>query len=116
MIDLFSADTPLGQYAKIYCLTTLFLYRHKFHFFEDRLSTLPLMTSAFTIISYLMQLAIFMIMSKPFALSWEWAFQDLALLPLQMALYSLLFFTFPLFLLRHLKRRYLLFRLARRKL
>lgn len=115
MIDLFSAETRLGTYAINYCLTTLCFYRYKFHFFEDRFSTLPTMTFGFTCLSTLIQVLIFYIMGKSFSLSWEWVISDFFIIPFQMVLYTLLAFTLPSFIVVYLKRRYFLFRLKKRR-
>ena len=116
IIDLFSADTRLGNYAMNYCIVTFSLYRYRFHFFEDRLSTLPAVTFCFTGLSTLIQIVIFYIISRPFALSWHWLFYDLLWVSLQTALYAILAFTIPSFILIDLKRRVMLFRLSRRRL
>ena len=113
IIDLFSYETRLGIYAINYCLTTFCLYRYKFHFFEDRLSTLPVMTFGFTNLSFLIQIGLFFITGKAFSLSLEWVINDLLLIPLQTATYAVLAFIFPFSLLSLLKRRYFLFRLKR---
>ncbi len=115
VVDLFSAETRLGIYAMNYCATTLFIYRYQFHFFEDRLSTLPTMSFIFTGLSTLIQVSIFYVISKPFSLSWEWLITDLLLIPLQVAFYSILAFTIPFMIMKSLKRRYVLFRLNRRR-
>lgn len=115
VVDLFSAETRLGICAMNYCATTLFLYRYQFHFFEDRLSTLPTISFSFTLLSTLIQIGIFTVISKPFSLSWEWLFTDLLIIPLQVALYSVLAFTLPFMIMNAIKRRYLLFRLNRRR-
>lgn len=115
IVDLFSADTRLGNYAMNYCLVTVCIYRYRFHFFEDRLSTLPAMTFCFSCLSAFIQIAIFYIISRPFALSWSWLFNDFLFIPLQTSLYAILAFSFPSFLLIYLKRRYLLFRIAKRR-
>jgi len=115
IIDLFSYETRLGTYAINYCLTTLCLYPYKFHFFEDRLSTLPIMSFGFTCLSTLIQIGLFYITGKSFSLSWEWALHDLLLIPLQVAIYALLAFSLSSFTISYLKRSYLLFKLNRRR-
>jgi hypothetical protein len=114
VIDLFSAETRLGTYAMNHCLTTLCLYRYKFYFFEDRLSTLPAMTFGFSCLSMLIQFLILYLLHPFFSLSWKWIVNDLLLLPLEVAFYAFLAFTLPTLFLSDLKRRYLLFRWARR--
>lgn len=115
IVDLFSAETRLGNYAMNYCLATFCLYRYRFHFFEDRLSTLPTMVFCFTCLSSLIQIAIFYTTSRPFALSLNWLFSDLMIIPIQTSLYAVLAFTFPSTLIIYFKRRYFLFRLFRRR-
>lgn len=114
IVDLFCADTRLGNYAMNYCLATFCLYRYRFHFFEDRLSTLPTMTFGFTCLSAFIQIAIFYVINRPFAISWSWLFSDFLFIPLQTSLYAILAFNLPSLLLIYLKRRYLLFRISRR--
>lgn len=115
IVDLFSAETVLGNYALNYCLTTFCLYRYRFHFFEDRFSTLPTMTFFFSSLSTLIQVIIFSIIGRPFSLTGSWVFQDLLLVSLQGALFAIVAFTIPFLIISYLKRRYLLFRLTRRK-
>jgi rod shape-determining protein MreD len=114
IIDLFSSETRLGTYALNYCLTTLCLYNTKFHFFEDRPSTIPLMSFGFTILSTLIQVGLFYFIAKPIFLSWVWAFNDLLVIPFQVAIYATLAFVAPTSIFSRMKRRYLLFKLKRR--
>lgn len=95
VMDLFSTHTPLGIYALIYSLTTAYLYRYQFHFFEDRLSTLPVMTFCFACLSTLIQIFLFSIMGHAISLSWNWFKHDVLWMPLQDALYAILAFTIP---------------------
>lgn len=115
IVDLFSAETRLGNYALNYCLTTFCLYRYRFYFFEDRFSTLPTMTFFFSCFSTLIQVLIFSIISRPFSLTGSWLFQDLLLVSFQGAIYTIFAFTIPSLIISFLKRRYFLFRLAKRK-
>jgi rod shape-determining protein MreD len=94
VVDLFSSQLQIGTFALIYCLTVAYLHHFKKHFFEDHKTTLPLMTFAFAICSTLLQFGIFYVMGKPFALSWIWMKNDLFWMPLQDALYGVLFFSF----------------------
>ncbi len=106
-VDLLAFQTTLGTYALIYCLTTLFLYRSRLHFFEQRLSTLPIMTFSFAFLCALIQLLLYYGMGKKMHLSgggfgdlsgnllWEWIMSDLVQMPLCDALYALLAFSGP---------------------
>ncbi len=113
VIDLFSSETRLGNYAINYCLTIFCLYRYRFLFFEDGFSTLPLMSFIFTCLSMLIQIGIFYLIGKPFTFSGEWLISDLIVLPMQMAIYAILAFSLPAWMLTLMKRRYRLFRLTK---
>jgi rod shape-determining protein MreD len=115
IIDLLSSQTLLGTYAINYCLTTLCLYRYRFYFFEDRLSTLPIMTFSFVCVSTVIHAIIFYIIGKPFVPSWEWVGSDLVMNPLQNALYAGLAFTLPPVIISHVKRSLSLFLLFKRR-
>ncbi len=103
-IDLFSSYTPLGNYSLNYCLTTLCLYRYRFYLFEDRFSTLPILTFCFASLSFLIQIGIFSVTGKASALSWKAMGEHLLWLPFQDALYAISFFTLPHWGLASLKR------------
>ena len=94
-IDLFSSQTPLGTYAFNYCLTAFLLYRYKDHFFQDALSTLPVMTLFFTCCSNLIQGFLLYALGLPFHFSWEWVNSDLFFVPLLTALYAIIAFKLP---------------------
>lgn len=115
IIDLLSTQTRLGIYATIYCLVTIFLYRYKFYFFEDRLSTLPVMTFGFTCLSTLIQTALFYAIGQPFFLSWEWMITDLIFIPLQNAFYAGFAFILPPWVLSSLRKPSSSFRRSKRK-
>ena len=99
ILDLLAANTRFGLYAFNTCLTTWILYRQKRNFFEDSLSTIPLMTLFFSITSTLLQVVLLYTLDRGIAISWMWAVTDLLVLPLADAAYALLFFTLPLALL-----------------
>lgn len=104
-IDLFSFYTPLGNYSLNYCLTTLCLYRYRLYLFEDRFSTLPLLTFFFASLSFFIQIGIFTITGKAFTLSWEAMGDNLIWMPLQDVLYAIFAFTLPHWGLVFLKRQ-----------
>ena len=112
IIDLFSSSTHLGFFALNYCLTTLFLSRYTSYFFEDRLSTLPLMTACFAGLSTLLNTLLLSLMGKQFLFSLEGLFFQIGIIPLQTGLYAILFFILPLKIIKILNMRY---RMRRRK-
>src|SRR3990167_6718881 len=55
-IDLFSSPLYFGLYGLNYCVTTLFLYKHRHHFFEDKPFSIPLFTLLISAVSSLIEL------------------------------------------------------------
>ena len=95
LIDLFSTQTRLGFYALTYFLTAEILYNQQRNFFEDRFSTLPIMTFLFAIISTVIQIPLLYAFDIGLDLSMEWFKNDLILNPLYDAIYAALAFTLP---------------------
>lgn len=89
LIDLFSSQTRLGIFALNYCLTTFLLSSYKTHFFEDRPSTLPMMTFAYAALSNMLQLALFFATGTPITLTWDWFQNELIYIPFQTAVYGI---------------------------
>jgi rod shape-determining protein MreD len=108
MIDLLSSQTPLGIYAINYCFTTICLYRYKFLFFEDRLSTLPVMTFCFAIVTTLIQTGLIYFIGMSFSLSWQWVLSDLFLNAFQNAIYAGLTFSLPSVVVVRMRREFLI--------
>lgn len=104
-IDLFAAHTRLGFFAMVYLITTFSLYTQQRNFFEDRLSTLPIMTFLFALLSTLLQLPLLYVFEQSIDLSLEWIKNDLILNPMGDAFYALVAFTFPKMLLYKPKPR-----------
>lgn len=96
IIDILSAGAPLGIHATNYCLVTWLLYKQRLNYFEDSLSTLPILTGFFAITSTLVQVALMSFMDSSIPLSWQWVKSDLIKMPLWDALYALIWFTIPL--------------------
>ncbi len=94
-IDIFSGDTRIGLHGLGYCLTTFLLYGQRRHFFSDNLSTLPLMTLFFSVISTVIELVLMNVIEHPVGVSWQWVLTDLVYMPFFDALYSFIFFVFP---------------------
>ncbi|MFI0435195.1 MAG: hypothetical protein ACH350_05645 [Parachlamydiaceae bacterium] len=115
IVDLLAAETRLGNYAINYCLTTLLLYRYQSLFFEDRFTTLPSMAFFFHFVSTFIQIITFSLIGRPFMISPSWMFNDLFLLSFQVAIFSILAFTIPSLILISFRRRYLIYRLSRRR-
>ena len=90
IVDTLSCTPQFGIYALNYCLCTAFLYPQKRNFFADSISTLPLMTLLFSLLSTTID-GIFNI----YSLSWHWFVTDFFLMPFGDALYALCIFLLP---------------------
>lgn len=95
ILDLFSSSERLGFYAFNYCTVTYFLYSQKRHFFEESLSTLPIMTFSFAFLSTLIHFCLLYVFGKNVQLSFAWVTTDLFFFPLIDAFYAGLLFTLP---------------------
>ena len=105
MIDLLSSYERLGICAANYTLTTFILYRFREHFFSDSLSTLPLMTVFFALISTFVQLNFIFVFDQPVAITYVWFWHDLVLMPLADAFYAFAVFILPFLLFSKPRRK-----------
>ena len=105
VLDLLASEHRLGLHAINYCLATWLLYDQKRNFFEDSLSTLPIMTFFFSVISTGIQAILLYIFEHGIAFSWEWAGTDLVIMPLCDAAYAFVSFTIPFILMSSKTRR-----------
>lgn len=109
IMDLLSSHRHLGLFALNYCLVTTILYSQRQHFFEDSLSTLPIMCFFFAIVSTLIQIPLHHVFESPIVLAKDWWINDLIVMPGIDALYGFVWFTLPgLFLPRKSNREYFL--------
>jgi rod shape-determining protein MreD len=95
VLDCLTFDTRIGLQSLNYVLTTSIIYHQRKNFFEDSMTTLPLMTDMFAIISTLFQVVLEYVFGQGLSISYEWAWTDLILMPLIDALYALTIFEFP---------------------
>lgn len=95
LTDLLSDHHRFGFYALSYCLTTFFLYSQRVNYFEDRFTTVPLMTAFFSFGSTLIHTLILSSLGDPISLSWKWIQTDLFWMPLVDALYAAIAFSLP---------------------
>lgn len=102
-LDLFSSETRLGFFAFTYTLTTLLLYRLRWNFFADHLSTLPIMSGLFSCTSTLIEVITLSLAEKELLLSWPWVFTDLLILPALDGIYGFAIFILPEILFKTLK-------------
>lgn len=104
LLDLFSSSALIGISSLQFCVTTLLLYGQKRNFFEEKLSTLPIMTFLFSFCATLVQILLLFFLGALFPLSWRWAASDLIGMSCIDALYALLVFSLPFQLISKVKK------------
>lgn len=95
VIDLLSSHSRIGIHALNFCLASWILYGQKRHFFADSLSTLPLMTFFFSVVSALLQVPLLYIFEKQVNTSVAWVLTDLIFMPALDAAYAFALFILP---------------------
>lgn len=95
VFDTISSTYFFGMTSLQYCLTLTILYGQTRHFFEDKISTLPLMSALFAFISTLFQGALFNFFGQGELFSWKWLGTDLLIMPFLDACYAYLVFSLP---------------------
>ena len=104
ILDLTSSELRIGTCALNFCITTLFLYRQKKHFFEDKLLALSLFTALISTVSTIVQLFLSSLFGSAFRLTAKLLFTDLIAMPLVDAVYAFLWFSCPILLYAYCKR------------
>lgn len=105
LLDLLSSHSHLGLFSVSFCLTTALLYGQQKHFFADSISTLPLMTFFFSVISTTIQAMMLYAFEGKNVFSWSWATTDLLIMPLLDATYGFICFQLPWILFGKPQRR-----------
>jgi len=95
MLDLLSSQVHFGLYASCYTLTTALLYSQRYNFFADSISTLPLMTFFFSVLSTLIQWGMVYAFEQKSAFSLQWIATDLIYMPFMDASYAFILFVIP---------------------
>jgi rod shape-determining protein MreD len=99
LIDLLSTHMRFGLMSLSYALTALLLYRAKKHFFEDRLTTLPIMTFFFSMIAAALQWMLLLILDRHIIpLSFTFILTDWVAMPLLDMAFAAISFSLPIFL------------------
>lgn len=92
-LDLLGSATHFGFFSLVTALCTLFCYRFRHAFFEDRLFSVPLYTALISSVFSLLHLFLF-----PSLLSIKGILGSVLILPVLDALYAFLWFTCPMVL------------------
>jgi len=101
ILDLFSGQMRFGIYAMNYTISTYVLYNLKNYFFEDSLTTLPIMTVIFVYVSALIQLILLDALTIQPVASWNWLTTELIKTPFYNILYAILAFALLPYLFPH---------------
>lgn len=92
LLDLLSGFPRMGWIALTYCCTLLTLDSIKPYFFIEKITTLPLMTWLFSLISTAILLVLLALFGQPVLLNWRLIATDFIVYPLVDACYGLLWF------------------------
>ncbi len=105
ILDLLTANTPFGFWVINYILTLYALNFLKKLFFEDQITTLPLLSIFFAQISTLLYMFSNIFSARTLELNVKWAMIELGLLPLADGIFALIFFSLPLYYFRSSVRK-----------
>ena len=95
IIDLLSSSPLFGLTSLNYSIVCWVLYGQTRNFFEDKPSTLPLMTFLFSFLSTLFSAITLLFFKDPITFSGTWIVTDLIGMSLADAFYALLVFSLP---------------------
>ncbi|CCB86880.1 MULTISPECIES: hypothetical protein [Parachlamydia] len=98
IIDLLSSHSRLGIHAFAYVCTTWILFGFKRHFFADSLSTLPIMTFFFSVLTSTILLLLVYTFEKNIHIHPNWILTDLIFFSALDALYAFCIFILPAWL------------------
>lgn len=104
-LDLLSANVRFGLHALNYVFALYLLEKIKRHFFEDSLTTIPLMTFLFSALSALLQIPLFALLDQPLPLNFKLFAGDVLIMPAADALFAALLYTLPVWALGKPTRR-----------
>jgi len=97
LLDLVSSQLHFGLYALSYVATTALLYRQKQFFFEDSLTTLPVMTFFFSVTSTFINGFLVTLLHKEASLSFGWVITDLIFLSIIDSIYAVMLLLIPIY-------------------
>lgn len=104
VVDLFSSTPFFGLSAMNYSLVTLVLYGQRRNFFEEKISTLPVMTFFFSFLSTLLSPLLHFFCGRMVLLQGAWVLSDLVCMSCLDGLYALLFFSLPFQLTNRIRK------------
>ncbi len=99
IIDILSPQTRFALHALTFCVTSAVIYPQRRHFFADNISTLPIMTFLFSLTSTAIYFVLVNMYQTQLAISLQWIFTDLILMPAADSLYGFTLFLLPFLLI-----------------
>lgn len=104
ILDLISSELRFGLQALGYCLTTVFLYHQKKHFFEDKATSLCFFTALISALATLTHLALMHIFGQEIAVAAQTFLTDVVIMSALDGVYAFLWFICPLRLYTYIQR------------
>jgi rod shape-determining protein MreD len=104
IIDLLSSQARFGLYSLTYCLTTIFAFSQKRHFFDDKPLALALFTALISCISSFLELFLLYILNKKLPITSKFIITDIFAMSILDALYAFIWFTCSIKLINHIQR------------
>jgi len=105
LMDLFSSTPFFGLSSINYCLVSFLLWGQKRNFFEDKLSTWPLMTALFSLLSTLFSVILAFFVGQKISFCWKWGVTDLFAMSFVDAAFAFIFFSLPFLCIHKIKRK-----------
>ncbi len=103
VLDILSDHSNLGLHAIAYALAVFLLYGQRFHFFADSLTTLPIMTFFFAMLSTTAYALLLYLFEHRDLFSFAWIFSDLFMMSAGDALYAWILFVLPVWYMARTK-------------
>jgi rod shape-determining protein MreD len=97
-MDCISSALPFGTEMIVFCFLTLLLFRFKRHFFSDKLLSFALFTAIISIMYTIVTYLLFTLNDQPVNFLWKSLISDFAIMPVIDAVYALIWFSLPKFL------------------
>jgi rod shape-determining protein MreD len=105
LLDLLSSYVHFGLHAFDFCLALAIVYTQRRNFFADSLTTLPLMTFFFSVVSTLIMALLLNNIEMQHIFSQKWLFTDLFIMPVIDSLYAFVCFVLPSLLFGKQRRK-----------
>ncbi len=105
ILDLLSSEFHFGVHAITLVTTTFFLYHQKRHFFEDKPIAISLLTILISSVATVIQLLYIALFDRGISFSAVSFLTDVMVLPCVDGIYGFLWFTCPMRLYIHLKKK-----------